>query len=174
MSIGLVLFLSAVAIGVIAVICGAAVALERYFPSKNYDERQQVARGNAYRVTFWVGFVYYLVLLPYLIMGTYQDWLVEPYLLVTIGFLIQMVTFHIYCLMTHSALPLGGKPMSTIVAYSLMGGSYMIQFFAYKYEGSTVGFSGYESTDGLRLMLSVGFLTLAIVHLIAHLRKAKE
>lgn len=174
MHIGLVLFLSVIIIAVVVAACAVAVYLERNFPSKKFDERQHVARGNAYRVSFWVGFAYYLVLIPYLVMGTYQEWIVEPFLLVVIGFILQMLSFHIYCVMTHSALPLGEKPVPTIISYFLLGISYLAQYLLLKGEGNTVGFSGYESIDGLRLVISVGFLALALIHLIAHLRKEKE
>lgn len=174
MSVMLVLFLAVVAIAVLAAVCAIVVYLERNFPGEKYDERQKVARGNAYRLCFWVGMVYYLILIPYLVMGVYDEWVVEPYLLVTIGFILQMLSFHIYCLMTHSALPLGEKPIPTVVSYFLLGGMYLAQYLLLNTGGNTVDFSGYESVNGLRLLMALGFCFLAVVHLIAYLRKEKE
>ena len=175
MSAGLVLFLTAVVIVVVVVLCALTVYLERNFPTEKYDERQKIARGNAYRFSHWVGMVYYFGLMVYFVLHTGKsEWVLEPFLLITIGILIQLQSFHIYCLMTHSALPLGEKPMPTIIGYFLLGGMYLVMYFAQYIPEDTVGFTGAESYNLLRLLIALDFFALAILHLISLLWKEKE
>ena len=82
MSVGLALFLSAIVIIALAGVCGLVVYLERNFPSEKYDERQKVARGNAYRFSHGVGMVYYIGLLAYFVFHTGKsEWAIEPFVL---------------------------------------------------------------------------------------------
>ena len=175
MSVGLVLFLSAIMIIALAGVCGLVVYLERNFPSEKYDERQKVARGNAYRFSHGVGMVYYIGLLAYFVFHTGKsEWTLEPFLLLMIGMLIQLLSFHIYCLLTHSALPLGEKPVSMVMSYSLLGGMYLVQFFAQYIPEDTPYLTGAESMNLFRLLIALSFFALAVMHLISMLRKEKE
>ena len=49
MSVGIVVLLFAVVITFIVMACLLAVYVGRNFPSDKYDERQKIARGDAYR-----------------------------------------------------------------------------------------------------------------------------
>ena len=91
-----------------------------------------------------------------------------------IGMLIQLLSFHIYCLLTHSALPLGEKPVSMVVGYSLLGGMYLVQFFAQYIPEDTPYLIGAESMNLFRLLIALSFFALAVMHLISMLRKEKE
>ena len=177
MSAILVAFLYAVAIAIVVGFCLVAVYLERNVPSEKYDERQKIARGNAYRVSFLLSMVYNIFLLFYFTMGTGRtQWVLEPFLLITIGFLIQMDSFHIYCVLTGCALPLGEKPKTTIVCYSLMGITYLAQYYMFYIPENVVGLSdsGSRSMNLFRLLISFSFFSLAVLHLIACLRKEEE
>lgn len=175
MSVGLIAFLFSVVIAVIVVACALAVYVGRNFPSEKFDERQQIARGNAYRFSHWVGMVYYFGLLVYFVFRTGKSvWSIEPYVLIVIGILIQLQSFHIYCLMTHSALPLGEKPMPTIVGNFLLGGMYLAQYYFQYIPENIVGLSGAQSMNLFRLLIAFDFFALAVLHLIAYLRKEKE
>ncbi len=178
MSIGLVVFLFAIVIASIVVACVLAVYLERNFPTEKFDERQKIARGNAYRFSHWVGMIYYFGLLVYFTLHTGKsEWVLEPFLLLTIGILIQLQSFHIYCLLTHSALPLGEKPMPTIVCYFIMGGMYLLQYFGQYIPldaAKAAGLDGAMSYNLLRLLIALDFFALAVLHLIGLLRKEKE
>ena len=178
MSVGLVVFLFAVATALIAMACGAAVYAGRNFVSKKYDERQQIDRGNAYRFSFYVGTFYYLALLIYFVFHTGEDgWVIEPFVLLLIGILLQLQSFHIYCVMTHSALPLGEKPLPTIIGYFVLGTMYLVQYFGqYIPEdgAASSGITGALSYNLLRILIALDFFSLAVIHLIAHLRKEKE
>ena len=175
MSFGLVLFLSTIVITALAGACGLVVYLEHNFPSEKYDERQKAARGNAYRFSQGVGMVYYIGLLAYFVFHTGKsEWPLEPFLLLMLGILIQLLSFHIYCLITHSALPLGEKPLPMVVSYSLLGIMYLVQFFAQYIPEDTPWLVGAESYNLFRLLLAFSFFSLAILHLITLLRKEKE
>ena len=177
MSIGLVAFLFVIVIASIVVAGVLAVYLERNFPTEKYDERQKIARGNAYRFSFLLSMVYNIFLLFYFTLGTGRtQWVLEPFLLITIGFLIQMDSFHIYCVLTGCALPLGEKPKTTIVCYSLMGITYLAQYYMFYIPENVVGLSdsGSRSMNLFRLLISFSFFSLAVLHLIACLRKEEE
>ena len=178
MPTGLVVFFFALVIGAIVVTGVLAVYVGRNFPTKKFDERQQIDRGNAYRFSHWVGLVYYLGLMMYFVFHTGKsEWVLEPFLLIVIGILIQLDSFHIYCLMTHSALPLGEKPLPTIICYTLLGGMHLALYFVQyipEDEAATAGLAGAMSFNLLRLLFALSFFSLAICHLIAYLRKEKE
>ena len=155
----------------LAFLCMAVICLERKFPSKKYDERQKAARGNAYRISFSVGLVYYLAICTYLIWQVGKsDIKVEPYLLVFMGFLIQMMVFHIYCLLTHAALPLGEKSWVAIFSYSICG---VLQLLTDDF-AAPLSMVGYDSHALTRLAVGVCFLALAVMHLINLFIKERE
>ena len=173
-----VVLLVAVVIALIALVGVLAVYVGRNFPSEKFDERQKIARGDAYRFSHWTGMAYWFGLLVYFVMHNGKnEWVIEPFLLIVIGILIQLQSFHIYCLMTHSALPLGEKPMPTIIGYVVLGGMYLLMYFNQYIPldaAEIAGFDGALSFNLLRLLISLDFFALAVMHLIAYLRKEKE
>ena len=175
---GLVAFLFAIVIALMAVACVFSIDMRRNFPTEKYDERQQIDRGNAYRFSHWTGMVYYLGLLVYFVLHTGKSqWVIEPFVLLMIGILIQLQSFHIYCLMTHSALPLGEKPLPTICSYVILGGVYFLRYyFQYIPEdaAAAAGLTGAASHNLFTLLISLNFISLAVLHLLASLRKEKE
>lgn len=178
MKIGLVVLLYAAVVAVMAIAAAFAVSAERHASSEKYDEMQKINRGNAYRFSFHVGLVYYFLLMVYFIFHTGKGaWVIEPFVLLLIGIIIQMDSFHIYCLMTHSALPLGEKPLPTIIGYLLLGTMYLVQYFGLyipEEEAAAAGVSGALSYNLLRLVIALSFISLAVLHLIACLRNEKE
>lgn len=174
MSFGLVLLLSTIVIAAIVAICAITVYLEQNFPSEKFDERQKIARGNAHRFSWWVGMAYYFGLMVYFVFRVGKsEWVIQPFLLVVIGILLQLQSFHIYCLMTHSALPLGEKPIPTIIGNLVLGCLYLVQSFA-QHIPDNVGYAGADSMNLFRLVISADFFCLAILHLIAFVRDRKE
>lgn len=178
MSVGLTAFLLAVVIGVLMMACAVAVYVSRNHVSEKFDERQQIERGNAYRFSFWTGLIYYFGLLVFFTFHTgKREWMIEPFVLLMIGILIQLDSFHIYCLFTHSALPLGEKPLPTIIGYFLMGGVYLAQYYVQYIPEDAARMAGLTGTDSynlLRLLIAFDFCALAVMHLIAVLRKEEE
>ena len=174
MSTGLVVFFFAIVFAAMLAACAFTVYLERNFPSEKFDERQKIARGDAYRFCHWVGLVYYFGLMIYFIFHTGKTgWHAEPFVLLFIGILIQLQSFHIYCVMTHSALPLGEKPMPTIIGYLVLGTMWFVTYFAL-YVPENGGLTGAASYNLFRLLIALDFYALAAMHLIGLLWKEKE
>ncbi len=160
-------------LAVVAAICGICFVMiwwERRHPSKNYDERQQLARGKAYRVGFYVSAVWYMIALLYILFDGDTDGMI---LIIFMGFWTQALAFHIYCLLTHAALPWSQKPVSTIVSYGILSGFYAINIWAAQGIDSRWTDKPPVNTF-LQLSLAVGFGALATMHLIQYLREKKE
>ena len=174
MSVGIVVLLFVAVIAFIVLAGVLAVYVGRNMPSEKFDERQKIARGDAYRFCHWVGLVYYFGLMIYFIFHTGKTgWHAEPFVLLFIGILIQLQSFHIYCVMTHSALPLGEKPMPTIIGYLVLGTMWFVTYFA-QYVPENVGLTGAASYNLFRLLIALDFYALAAMHLIGLLWKEKE
>ena len=174
MSVGIVVLLFVAVIAFIVLAGVLAVYVGRNMPSEKFDERQKIARGDAYCFCHWVGLVYYFGLMIYFIFHTGKTgWHAEPFVLLFIGILIQLQSFHIYCVMTHSALPLGEKPMPTIIGYLVLGTMWLAMYFG-QYVPEDVGLTGAGSYNLFRLLTALDFYALAALHLIGLLRKEKE
>lgn len=175
MSVGIVVLLFLAVIALIVIVGAFAVYAGRSVTSTKFDERQQIARGHAYRFSWYVGMAYYFGLATYFVFRTGKsEWIIEPFLLLFIGVMIQLQSFHIYCIMTHSALPLGEKPIGSILGYFLLGGLYLAQYFLQYIPENTPWVTGAGSMNLFRLLISLDFFTLAVLHLISILRKEKE
>ena len=153
-------------LGVLAamvLVCLLVIWLEKELPGDQYDERQKIARGHAYRVSFWVGTVYYAIVMVYCInlVGNSRP-PVEPYLLLFAGIVIQALVFHIYCLLTNSALPLSQKPFWAIFGYVFCGSVNLLRLT----HTDTLPLTGTGSDGWLFLLSCVAFFSLAIFHLI--------
>ena len=161
-------------LGVLTLLCVAALWLERCFPGEAYDERQKLARNSAYRISFWVGNVYYLGVMTYLIAQVGgQTVRIEPFILIFIGFSIQSTVLHICCLINHAVLPIGEKPYMTIVCYLFIAFINLVS----SREGllpEQVSLVGQESTGFLRLIMVIDFTSLAIMHILRLLIREKE
>ena len=151
-------------------LCIAVIFLERKFPSEKYDERQKIARGNAYRVGFGVSAVYYLVILTVMVRQVDSPKTVEPYLLIFGGLLLQAMVMHIYCILTHAALPLSEKPWIAVASYLFCGALYL----ATSDWSAPLTFVGYGSHRWTGLWMCVFFFALAVMHIVSLLRREKE
>ena len=154
----------------LVLLCAAVIFLERKFPSKKFDERQKAARGSAYRLSFLVGTVYYLVVLAVLLRQEHGPQTVAPYLLVFGGLELQVMVTHIYCILTHAAMPLSEKPGAAVAGYLFCGLLYLTMC-DYTKPMPLVG-AGSEAWVWLATMLS--FFALAVMHIISLLRREKE
>ena len=164
-----------ICVGVLAalvLICGVSLWWNRSGENKAYDERQLVEQGRARAVADTVEMIYYFCLMVYLIYTEYGEVETLPvFELIFIGLLIQIMTYHIYCVMTHAALPFGQKPVGTILLSVFWG---LMQFGNY--------FIGHRDKDLLsgngigllNLIAGTAFFFLALIHLIALLRKERE
>ena len=172
----------------IVLLCLAAIWLEKKFPGKKFDEMQTISRLKGYRLAFLVGFLYYLISLSILIHQVDSEKTVEPYLIVTIGVLIQLMVVHTYSLLNHAALPLGEKPLAVIGCYCFCGFLQLVNF-RNQYESyelmmlldnkvviglEDMGLTGQGSIIWFYLAFGICFFYLALLHTIQYLRREKE
>ena len=155
-------------------LCAVVIWLEKRFPGEAYDERQKIARSRGYRISFWIGNIYYLGVMAYLINQVGKNAvLIEPFILLLIGFALQALVLHCYCLLTHAALPIGEKPYITIICYLFMAFINLVS----SRQGllpEEVSFIGQESAAALRLIMVICFTALAVMHIIRLLIREKE
>ncbi len=154
----------------VVLLCFAALWMEKAFPGKSYDERQMKARGNGYRLGFFVGLLWMFGCAAYL---TFTENSENMALLLFLGFMTQTLTFHIYCLATHAALPMSEKPLTAILSYGILA----------VFDGVNVVLASQidqrwpekpQVNTWIQLSMAVGFGALSIMHLIQYLRDRKE
>ena len=173
MSMGtILLWMLGILVGIV-LFCAVVIFLERKFPGKEYDERQKIMRGKASDLSLTTGFVYFLVVTAILIRQVEGGKTVEPFLLIFFGLELQMLVYHTYCLLTHSAMPLSQRPVTAVVCYSFSG---LLQLgFIYNRLGDfPIAMVGRGSAGWIHLTGGVFFLYLALMHLIQMLWKEKE
>lgn len=154
----------------IVALCFAALWLEKHFPMTNFDERQQIARGKAYRLSFGVGIIWIIVSILYMSFGGNMD---NMPVILWFSFLAQTITFHIYCLLTHAALPMSQKPMTAILSYGLLTLVYVVNTVI-AIDIDTRWPDKPQANTWMKLSLAVWFGGLTIMHLIQYLRDRKE
>jgi len=171
------------AVGVILLLCWLVLFVERKLPWPQYDERQRIARGNGYRMAFIIGVIYFIGVSHFLWIQGNDEPVISTRLLVFIGLALQIMSFHIYCLLTHSALPFDEKPTFPIIAYLALGLWEIMSVWSSVTYGRDFGqtllpdgmvFVGYASTVWIELIMAVCSLSLAIMYLTRALRKEKE
>lgn len=157
----------------IIALCAFVVYLEREFPSESFDERQKLSRGRAYRLSSWVSYLYFALVAIYLLRQVDGEKTVEPYLLIFVGLMIQIMVDHTYCVMTHSALPLTQKRSWAILSYLVSGAIYITMFFMHRKQYG-IALMGYGTSGLLFLITGICFLYLVLMHIIQLILDRKE
>ena len=157
----------------IVLLCLGVIYLEKKLPVKQYDERQLSARARAHRLSFWVGYAYFLTVVLILIRQVDGEKTVEPFLLVFAGLILQALVLHTYSILSDAALPLSEKPLYPIICFTFMGCLHLTQFNNLLRRG-VPGLSGRGASDWVFLMTGISFLYLSLLHLIQWLRSRKE
>lgn len=170
MGIGVVLLVVFGVLLAMVLLCMAAIWLEKKAPGEDYDERQKIARGNAYRLSFFVGAFYFLGLFFYLEISKKLDHVV---FWLFVGMELQLMTFHIYCLLKRSALPFSKKPLHSAISYGLLAVLWVVNFFSWRRADSRFAM-GITDNTLMQLILAVSFGALSVMYLISHFWKEKE
>lgn len=168
-----VLMWAVLAVLLLVAVCAGAIWVERKYPGESYDERQKIARGNAYRLSFWIGLLYFFGLGIAAILN--REWngaAVDLYLLILFGIMLQTLTFHIYCVLTHSALPFSENPKVTIGGYFILCAINLSRFM--DDFSQELPFTGEGANKWVQMIQALLFLFLALMHLIQFLRREKE
>lgn len=164
------------AVGVVAaLVLGSFLALwlEKNWPGEQYDERQKIARGKAYRFAFWVGMVCYLAMMVYLLWIVEHEAAVEPFLLIYLIITVQFLAFHVYSLITGSALPFAGKPYAPMVSYGLLAVMEFADFFTRDVK-EVLPVLGTGASGWINLVAGMAFLLLAVMYLISWRIRERE
>ena len=157
----------------IVILCLGVIYLEKKAPTKNYDERQLSARARAHRLSFWVGYAYFLAVVIILMGQIDGEKKVEPFLLVFAGLILQALVLHTYSILSDAALPLSERPLYPITCFTFVGCLQLTQFFNQLRWGIPC-LTGRGAADWVFLMTGISFLYLSVLHLIQWLRGRKE
>ncbi len=159
-------------LAVIAAIIGLCLLIiwwEKRHPSQNYDERQSMERGKAYRLSTWVGLVYFLVVVELQI----NEIQVEGYLLTMGGLMLMLTSFMVYGFLTNSYLTLTQRPLGTAICFLLLGAMQTFNF-ALRNDMVPLSFTGRGAFSWAMLMLAVVYFTTGIGYLILALGREKD
>ena len=117
--------------------------------------------------------VYFLAVAVVLIGQVDGEKTVEPYLLVMIGLILQVMVDHTYCLFTHSALPLSQNRVVAVLGYMVCGTLQLTQFSIWS---NRDGFAlvGHGSSAWIWLIAGCYFFYIAVLHVIQALLDRKE
>lgn len=168
----IILWMLGILLGIV-LLCLGVIYLEKRIPGKNYDERQLHARTRAHRLSFWVGFVYYLIVTVILMKQVDGEKTVEPFLLVFVGLILQALVLHTYSILSDAALPLSERPLYPITCFTFVGCLQLTQF-CNQLRWGIPGLTGRGAADWVFLMTGISFLYLSVLHLIQWLRGRKE
>lgn len=151
-------------------ICRGLLWMEQRAPMDDYDERQKQARGSAYRISFWLGVVYNLVVVT---LATFDLAAEELHTVVMMGILLQIMAFHICCMVSHADLPLSGNPWGVIAVDLLLGVKNIVELYL---RGISMDMGLHELSRGawIDLICGVFFMLLAVIQLIQLRRDGRE
>ena len=100
-------------VGLFAIVMGLCVMvtyLEKKHTEKEYDERQKLVHGKAYRLAFIAGIGYYVcVTIWQMFVAEQGKYTQDIYFVIFLGIWIQLMLFNTYCLLHNAALPLSER-----------------------------------------------------------------
>ena len=163
----------ALMVAALAGICFLTLWLRKVFPSTRFDERQKIARGDAYRFAFWVGFWCYVGVTMIMIRNVEHEPVVEPYLLMCAVMGIQAIAFHMYCRITGSALPFDEKPLVPCIGYAFIAAMNLWQCF-HRGLPEKLSLLGTETDIWVNLIPGLFFGTVSVMYGISMLIREKE
>lgn len=166
-------------------LCWVVSFFQQHLPSETYDERQKQVRGRANGLAFGFGYVYFLVLFACLELEVELP--LEVASLVILGLLMQAMILQIYAMLHNVQLPLGKRHWTSVLAYGILGLSYLYLFHnrkdalrvaeaAAEKGVDLLGVTIESATEDVYLILvfSMIFFTMAALHLIRLLWPEKE
>lgn len=168
--------------GAVLGLCALVLLVERKFPTDEYDERQKIAQGNAYRLCFWVNVILGMGLMIWQISQVESGKSgAELYVLLFAQLILSLMVFHTYCAFTvaSTANARTASPILNAVCYGFM--SFVnFSFFFRRWEAGSVlpELSGRESATWLQLLSGVCFaylcLVTAIQTVVLRLQRSRE
>lgn len=138
----------------------AIVSIAAYFSKKHsneYDERQTVSRGIAYRYSFWV-------IIAYFTAAAFASRMGFPFLIsvpgIYIGIFIALTVFAEVCVFKDAYFTLNEKPLT----YIIISGICFIGFAAWGVRSVLIG--GTDNEIGISFTIAAFFLILLVSLLI--------
>lgn len=164
-------------LGILAVIIGICLLslfLRKRFPRKDFDERQKLAQGEAYRVSFLMLLTYLIVILALDAAGLLEE--VSLQLIILLELVVGLLTYDTYCMFTGASLPVGEAPGKSALVSGGLSLLWFIQFFGYlRLKGSFKSvLSLSDTTHWLRLLMGVAFGYSAIAYCVQFWKEQKE
>lgn len=106
--------------GALVGVCALIAWLEKKFPQKKFDERQQTVQGKAYKWATMVGFGYFAIiaLLDLVLPSGVQA---DLFLLIMTGLALEAFVCACYCCFHDAYIPLTSSPKANIILFYLMG-----------------------------------------------------
>jgi len=147
---------------------------KRKIKLNEYDERQNVERGNAYKISFWIGIVYYLVVVT---LGAFDGGTDDLHFLVMLGILIQFTAFNFCCVLTNAEISLQGNTVLSIVMDFLLGAHFLFKPFRDAF-GNDITFGTKVSElrffGRIELYCGIALISMGLMQLVKYLRREKE
>jgi len=154
----------------IAVLCGICLWMGKKAPTEEFDERQKIEHGKAANISMNTGLFYFIGVMMWMELGELPA---DPGFLIFAGLLLELMVYHVYCLMTDAALPLSKNVKTSIGGYTTLGVVWALRASLYDpnwdmtLHGRGMGFWMFAMT-------SFFCFALAAMHLISYLRNKKE
>lgn len=166
MELWLILLLMAGAVILVFGICALCLWFEKWLPAEKFDERQTVDRGKGYRFAFFVGLVYFIGVLFY-IMETDAPSDVSGSLIL-VGLTVMLMALEFYCVLTNAAIDRWMSPVKAMVGYFLSGAAYLglalyrLLVESWRFKDTTLLYA--------YMFMAVGIMGIGVVHLVQYLR----
>lgn len=138
-----------------------------------YDERQMLAHGKAYRLCTSVAAIYLLgAYVLYKFQPVFEwDLFIDPSILMIGGFWLLLFSYHLCCLLTDSAIPLGDYNFPVALYIIVGAGRILTVLLPGILLGVPLTIEKSEEWEGL--IFGFAFLAIGIVHLIAKRRNKR-
>ena len=117
MRAGLVLIWSLGVLAALVGLCAIVSFFQKHFESEKFDELQKQVRDRANGLAF--GFVYVYFLMLFAAMELRWELPLDISSLVMLGLMMQAMILHIYAMLHNAQLPLGQKPWTSVIFYSI-------------------------------------------------------
>lgn len=181
---GKLIFGMLVAMAVMVLLAIISIWSEKRRQQQEYDERQEQIQGKAAMFALLLGSCYYLGLFAAM---TFAEMLPLPEsTLLILGLCLQLLSYHLYCLVRGIGLPLNQTRWMMPVVYGFNGITqfilfrnnmrYLEAFHAYSEvePNHTLPDPGDGASIWLQLIMAVTFMAMAVIYLIPLLREERD
>lgn len=149
----------------------AALPKQREKKKPQFDERQRLAQGDAYKWSFWAMFTYYTLYV--LICGAGDIHWCDEYLGMFLGVILGATVFGTICILRDAYVRLGQSRAAALISSNVIMFSQGFLGLTHLREGTVIE-NGVLSADALQLFLPLFALTLDVACLIKRRMEKRE